>query len=530
MQRTTARPPRRALRASAALLLPATALILASCAAPATSDADATGDPVAGGDITFARLSSPVTSLDPHDDTLITINAYTLDKVFDTLYALDEEGEPQPSLATSYEVSDDGLTWTFSLRDGVVFSDGSAFDAADVVYSIGRHLDLGGALPLGAPIIGVTAVDDHTVEIVLSEPYTPLLSELSVFSSSILPEDLAGLDEDEFFADPIGTGPFTVEEWDPSSTELTLARNDEYWVEGLPYLDTVRLTTVDDDNQLVQQVQSGQADIVDDVPIANVEELEANGDVRVQSVGSWNQDIVFFNTTSDVFSDRGVRRAVVQAVDRDALTEATTFGTGTPARTFIASTIRYSDQDVDALEYDVDAAKDELAASEHPEGAAATLLVEGGSQSRAQQAQIIQASLAEIGVDVEIETVDSATFWTRFPAGDYEFALSTTIADTGDPDNVSSWQVDGDGVTQAFYTYYDNDEVDALVKEGRITPDGDERAAIYSQIQEIVAQDSPSLSLDYVSEIKAAGAHVHGLQLIPNGTVRLENVWIDPQS
>ncbi|GAA2224579.1 glutathione ABC transporter substrate-binding protein [Herbiconiux moechotypicola] len=480
-----------------------------------------------GGEITYARLSQEISSLDPQAETLTTANAYTLDKIFDTLYAIDTDGQLQPSLATGYTTSDDGLVWTFTLEDGVTFSDGSAFDSADVVYSIQRHLDTPGALPLAAPITDVTAVDASTVQITLSEPYTPLLWELSIFSSSILPDDLAGESADTFFDAPIGTGPFTVGEWNKSTGDFTLVKNDAYRVEGLPYLDTVHLTTVDDDNQLVQQVESGQAQIVDDVPIASVEQLEGNSAVGVQSVGSWNSDIVFFNTTSELFSDRSVRRAVAQAVDRTALTEATTFGTATPATTFIASTINYSDQDADVLQYDVDAAQAELASSSHPDGGAVTLLVDGGSQSRDQQAQIIQSSLAEIGLDVSIESVDNATFWTRFPAGDYDFALTTTIADTGDPDNVSSWQVDGNGPTQSFHTFYDNDEVNQLVVDGRTTPDGDDRAAIYAQIQEIVAQDSPSLPLAYISEIKATSSKLHGLELIPNGTVRLENVWIE---
>ncbi|WP_159501104.1 ABC transporter substrate-binding protein [Microbacterium sp. 18062] len=504
-------------------------VLLAGCTSGTTPAASGSSEPVSGGSITFARLSQDVTSLDPHDAVLTTINAYTLDKIFDTLYALDTDGIPQPSLATSYEVSDDGLTWTFLLRDGVTFSDGSDFTADDVVYSIERHLELGGALPLSAPVTDVVATDDLTVEIHLSEPYTPLLSELSVFSSSILPSELADQDAATFFADPVGTGPFVVGEWDKASGDFALARNDDYREEGLPYLDEVRLVALDDDNQLVQQLQGGQAQIIDDVPIAGVEELQGNGDVTVQTVPSWNSDVLYFNTASDVFSDDAVRRAVGQAIDRDALVAATTFGTATSARTYISTSIQYSDQSVDALAYDPDAAADELAASDHADGATVTLTVDGGSQARTQQAQIIQSALEEIGITVEIKNVDNATFWTEFPAGEYDFALTTTIADTGDPDNVSTWQVYGDKDGGAFNTRYDNAEVNDLVLKGRTTPDGDDRTAIYAQLQEIIAQDVPQFSLAYVAEIKATSASVHGLELIPNGTVRLERTWIDSE-
>lgn len=501
------------------------ALALTSCASPAPQSTSS-AEPTRGGEITFARLSSPITSLDPNAKVLVSINAYTLDKIFDTLYALDSQGQPQPSLATSYSVSPDGLTWTFKLRSGVQFSDGSAFDSSDVVYSIKRHLKIGGALPLGAPITGVTAPDASTVDIKLSAPYTPLLSELSIFSSSILPDGLGGESESTFFANPIGTGPFKVGQWDKTKGTFTLIRNDKYWVAGLPYLDKVNLTTVSDDNQLVAQVQSGQADIVDSVPTANVADLKANPAVQVLSVGSWNQDVVFFNTASAPFSSRSLRRAVVEAVDRSALTQATTFGTATAARTYIPTNIRYSDQKVPVLAYDQAAAKKELAAANLAAGSSVTLTVEGGSQSRSQQAQVIQESLAAIGIDVKIKTLETGSFWSKYPTGDYQFALTSVVADTGDPDNVSSWQVDGTGSSHSFYTQYNNPTVNALVKEGRRTPDGDARGKIYSQIQELVAQDSPSLPLDYVSVIDATTARVHGLELIPNGTVRLDKVWI----
>ncbi|MDR3360857.1 MAG: ABC transporter substrate-binding protein [Bifidobacteriaceae bacterium] len=503
------------------------ALALSSCSSPSPKPAGTASAPKQGGEITFARLSSEITTLDPHAPSSITINAYTLDKIFDTLYALDASGTPEPSLAESHEITDDGLTWTFTLREGVKFSDGSELDAEDVVYSINRHLELGGYVPLTAPIAGVKAEGPLTVGIELETPYTPLLSELSIFSSSILPADLGGKPEETFFENPVGTGPFKVGKWDKASGEFDLVRNDNYWVEGLPYLDTVHLTTVEDDNQLVQQVLSGQTEIVDDVPIANVAELESSNDVEVFQVGSWNQDIVFFNNASPAFSDRALRRAVAQAVDREALTSATTFGTGTAATTFIPNAIRYSDQSAAALTYDVDKARTELAASDHATGTKVSLTVEGGSQSRAQQAQIIQSSLAEIGVEVEIETVDNATFWQRFPAGQYDFALSTIIADTADPDNICTWQVYGKGATRSFYTSYNNDDVNRLVEQGRAEPDGDKRAQIYSDIQKLVSEDAPSLPLDYVSEIKAVRGEVKGLELIPNGTVRLERVWID---
>ncbi|MBT0768698.1 ABC transporter substrate-binding protein [Kineosporia sp. J2-2] len=488
----------------------------------ASSDA---GQPVAGGDLTIARTGQNVSDLDPVAETLTSNNAYTLDKIFDTLVTQDGDGQLQPSLATEWETSSDGLTWTFTLRDGVKFSNGDALTAKDVVYSIERHLKVGGALPLSAPIKTVKAVNDTTVEITLKTAYTPLATELATFASSIVPDDLDGKSATEFFADPVGTGPFKVGTWDKNGSSFELVKNDNYWQTGKPYLNSVTYTTVSDDNSLVQQLQGQQVDVITDVPPANVAALKANTALSVDTVGSFNQDEVFFNTSTGPFADRDLRRAVAQAVDRASLTATTTFGTGTTGTTYIPANVRYSDQNADVLKYDVAAAKADLEKA-GAAGTTVTLLVESGSQTRGQQAQIIQDALKQIGLTVEIKQQDSATFWTTFPAKDYEFALTTVIADTGDPDNITYWQVDSNGVSDSFHTGYQNAEVDKLAAQGRETPDGDERKGVYEKIQDLVSQDSPTLSLDYAASIAATQANVHGLELIPNGTVQLQDAWI----
>ncbi|GAA3633710.1 ABC transporter substrate-binding protein [Kineosporia mesophila] len=511
-----------------AVAVTAMAMVLSGCSGGSSSGSTAAADsePVAGGALTIARTGQNVSDLDPVAKTLTSNNAYTLDKIFDTLTTQDGDGALQPSLATEWKASSDGLTWTFTLRSGVKFSNGDALTAKDVVYSIERHLKVGGALPLSAPITGVKAVDDGTVEVKLSKAYTPLATELATFASSIVPDDLDGKSEKDFFADPVGTGPFKVGTWDKNSSTFELVKNTNYWQSGKPYLDSVSYTTVSDDNSLVQQLQGKQVDVIQDVPMANVAALKSNSALTVDTVGSWNQDQVFFNTSDGPFANRDLRRAVAQAVDRATLTQTTTFGTGTTGTTYIPATVRYSDQSADILKYDVAAAKADLAKSGVAAGTTVKLLVESGSQARGQQAQIIQAALKEIGLTVEIEQKDSATFWTTFPSKDYEFALTTVIADTGDPDNVTYWQVDSHGVSDSFHTGYQSDEVDKLAAQGRETPDGDARKDIYAKIQQLVAQDSPTLSLDYAANILSTQSSVHGIELIPNGTLQLQDAWI----
>ncbi|KQR91262.1 MAG: ABC transporter substrate-binding protein [Microbacterium ginsengisoli] len=500
------------------------ALALSACSGSAAS-APTSASPVAGGSITIARLGAEVTNLDPVPDTLTSNNAYTLDKIFDTLVIQDDKGGIQPRLAQSYTTSSDGLTWTFTLHPDLTFSDGSALTSADVVYSIKRHLSKGGALPLSAPITDVTAPDAGTVVVTLSKPFSPLLAELSTFSSGIVPNNLKGESEATFFANPVASGPFTVGTWDKTGGSITLVKNTHYWQPGKPYLDSVTYLVAGDDAQLASLVKSGQAQISEGIAPASVADLSSDTAVTLQSISSWNQDEIFFNTAAAPFSDRNARRAVAQAIDRAALAKNTTFGTATTGTTYIPSTVKYSDQSATILPFDIDQATKDVAQA-NPVPTTATLLVESGSQSRDQQAQIIQSQLAKIGITVKIDSVDSATFWTQFPAGNYQFALTTVIADTSDPDNVTTWQVDAKGPSKAFFTGYDNTQVNDLAEQGRTTPDGDARKAIYAQLQEIVAQDVPNLSLDYTAQITATASSINGLVVVPNGTSLLDGVWI----
>ncbi|MFT4044053.1 MAG: ABC transporter substrate-binding protein [Gordonia sp. (in: high G+C Gram-positive bacteria)] len=506
----------------------ALAVTLTACGGESQSSSaqSSSSAPVSGGDLTIGRTGQSVSNLDPDAEELTANNAYTLDKIFDALVTQGPDGAVAPSLATAWTTSTDGKTWTFTLRDGVKFSDGIALTPADVVYSIKRHLEVKGALPLSAPITDVAADGTNKVTVTLSKPYTPLLTELATFASSIVPDNLRGKNAAEFFAKPIGTGPFTLGDWNKDAGTIKLVKNTNYWRPGQPYLDSVTFNTVADDQSLVAQLQGKQLDAIADVPIANVAALKANPAITVTTVSSWNQDQVFFNTVKGPFANKALRQAVVHAIDRKSLTESTTFGTGTPGTTYIPATVRYSDQQADILAYDLEAAKKSLAESGVAKGTTVTLLVDGGSQARTQQAQIIQNSLAQIGLTVKIQTLDDATFWDTFPSGNYDFALSTVIADTGDPDNVTYWQVDSTGASKSFHTGYANPEVDKLAQQGRETPDGDARKQIYAKIQQIVAQDSPNLSLDYTAGIAASQSTVHGLVLIPNGTLQLADAWI----
>ena len=469
----------------------------------------------------YARPAS-TTSLDLHQE-ITENNAFAIDKIFEPLVLFDADGIVGDWLAESHTVSEDGLVYTFILRDGLKFSDGTDVTAEDVKFSLDRHLEVEGPLPLEADIASIEAADDKTVVITLNEAYTPFFSELANFSNGILPKDFGGKTEEEFFQNPIGTGPYVVDEWDPAG-DLTFVRNEYYW-QGAPAVEKLVYKIVDDDNQAINQLKAGEVDAVEELSYANAAEIDGGAETKVITGGSWTVEELFFNTLDEHFSDVHVRRALALAIDREAITQALTFGYGEVANTVLPNAIRYNTTDtVNALNLDLDAAKEELAQSAYPDGFDTTISIASGNNVRLQEAQIVKAAGEQIGINIEINAQEIATFREDFKALNYSIMINSAMADYPDADSIFAFQVDPDGFSQCYWTSYKNDEAVKLLKDGQVAPDGDERAAIYTDLQQILADDVPYIPLYYPSIVEGVRSDVEGLVILPNGSARFENV------
>lgn len=519
---------RRVPRVTAALAATAVAALLLAGCAPTSTPAPAPdgGKSQAGGTLTYGRLAS-ANDLDLH--TQITANnAFAIDKIFETLVSFDEKGQIGDWLAESHEISDDGLTYSFTLRDGLKYSDGTDVKAADVKFSLERNIEKQGPLVITAPIDSIVTDDEaRTVVITLTEPYTPFLSELTSFSAGVMPADFGGKSEEEFVANPIGTGPFAVSEWDPAG-DLSYVKNEYYWQNGKPLLDGLTYVFVADDNQLLQRLSAGQIDAIENVPAANAASVKDGSETQLLVTDSWQIEQMFFNTQKPEFADAHVRRAIAHALDRDGITQATTFGTARTATTLIPPSIEYSASNQGfELTYSTDSAKQELEKSKYADGFTATLLIPSGNSARAQVAQIVQESLAQIGITIKIESIDLATFRERFKAFEYDFMLNGGQSDAPDPNGLITFQADPEGFSNSFWTHYTNDEVTKLMHDGRTTADGPDRKAIYFEIQKILANDVPYIPLYYPSNMVGTTSQVHGIQQLPNASVRFQDVWIE---
>ncbi len=480
-----------------------------------------------GGTLRFARSIGP-TTLDPAN-TIIAGDIYTLDKILEPLYVTDPAGQLVPWLATGYKVSTDHRTFTFALRPGVKFSNGKPLVADDVVFSINRtRKDAAGPLSfLDYAISDIEAKGTGTVVFQLSQPWAPFLSDLSVFANAVLPADFAGQSEKEFFSAPVGTGPFTLAGFTPDANSLTLKANPNYWQAGKPYLDSVEFVYVDNDNQRVLQIQGGQVDIIDTVPPANVASLKASSNLNVDLFPAWQVDLLVMNERLPQFADRHVRRAITYAIDRPALVHAASFGTAKPGGSFFPPSLQYYAAGTPVLTYSLAQAKAELAQSKFPKGFSTKLLIDGGVQKWVTFAQIIKAQLQTIGITVEITALDHSAFESTFQKYDYDMFIDYAINDISDPDEMASFEVDvKNGGSESYWSNYDNPKAITLVHEAEAEYDNSKRAALYAQIQEIVAEDAPFVALDYPPYIYAVSDHVNGFAVNPGGAYRLEDVWL----
>lgn len=499
---------------------------------PSSAASTAPGTAKTGGSLIMGRHFQPTVQaagLDPHNVDVSSGNVYTLDKMYESLYTTDATGKLLPLLVADSSVSSDGLVYTLTLKDGVTFNDGKAMTAEDVAWSLNRaRLSETGSMSfLNFAIEDVKAKGAATVEITLSQPWAPLLSDLSIYSDAILPKDLRGMSEEEFFTNPIGTGPFMLESWEQEGAVITLTRNPNYWQSGKPYLDEVVFKLITDDNQRMLQLQSGEVQIIDGVPPAQVEALKGDSKLSVGIYPAWSVDLFLFNEKVKYYADRNVRRAIVQTIDTAKVVEATTYGTSQAGGSFFPPSLEYYDPATPVLGYDLAAAKADLAKSAFPNGFKSDILIPSGDKVWALTAQIIQAGAKELGIDYTITQLDTSAYQNAFRNFEYETFINNAINDITDPDEMASFQCDAEnGGSDSFWTGYNNPEVVKLVRAAAGEMDSQKRGEMYQQIQALVAQDAPYVPLSYPPSLYANSTTVKGFAVNPAGAYSLESVWL----
>lgn len=471
-------------------------------------------------ELVVARAAD-VTTLD--SDTISTSRegAETYGLIAQPLYAIDADGELRPVVAESHTVSTDKLTWTFVLRRGVRFSTGAPVTAADVKFTIerARNGPLQGDLYRG--ITSIETPDDRTVVLRTAEPDSWLLFSLANHPAAVIPKDLGGMDEQSFWRDPIGTGPFMVDRWE-QGRQIRLVPNPNFQGQR-PSLASLTFRPVPDAQTRMLQLRNGQADLVEDVPYAQAATVQADTTLRLVEVPTPTAVFLTLNTARPPFDDRHARRAVSLAIDRQQLVQATLLGQGRPAGSFLAESALGGATPEFGVARDLDAARDELAESSFPGGFSFEIMYDAADAQVGTAVQVIQADLAELGITATLNGTDRNAVLAAYGTPNWNAGIADITAH-GDVGYVFQFYTATNGLGSGSTLI---PEVGRRWEESKLEPEGSRRLAIYRDLATLIAEDAPQIGLYNPPRIYAARAGVQAVEPVdPTGALDFAKIVV----
>lgn len=496
------------LAVAAAVVTIASLLVVATACSP--GQRVDLGDDVSGNLI--AAISGEPDQLDPHKTTAY-FSFEVLENVFDTLVEPDENLEMRPALAEWWDVSPDQLTWTFHLRRGVTFHDGSPFTADDVVYSYRRIIDekLANVDKFSA-VADVTAPDPSTVVVHLDRPTPNLLTNLGGFKGMAI-VSRRNVESGQIATHPIGTGPFEFA-GQRSGDSITLRADPSYW-DGAPQISGVTFRFIAEPSTALSALQAGEIDWTDSVPTQRVAQLREDDSITLAVTASNDYWYLALNEARPPWNDVRVRQAIAYGVHRAAIVAATSYGTATANQLAIPEGNPWYTR-YDRYRYDLDTARrllDEAGVG----GVDLDLLVTSEYPETVTAAQIIADNLAPLGITVNIRTVDFATWLDEQNTGNFDMLMMGWLGNI-DPDDFYYAQHHSKGTSNA--QKFSDPEVDRLLDAGRVETDRQARGKLYDQAATLIADKVSYIFLYNPSVIQAWTPNLTGYQARRDAAVR----------
>ncbi|WP_290590415.1 ABC transporter substrate-binding protein [Alicyclobacillus sp.] len=454
----------------------------------------------------------------------------------------------QPRLATDWSASSDGLKWTFHLRKGVKFQDGTDFNADAVVFNFDRWMDKSNPYHKGdfeyfASMFGgfkgdpglvlqdVKKVDEYTVEFDLKHPFAPFLADMAMPCFAIAsPKDIQD-HQGDIARNPVGTGPFEFVSW-KQNDKIVLKKNPNYWQSGLPHLDQVVFQVIQDNKSRLNALQSGELDIIDGVNPVDVQTIKSDPNLQLFLRPSNNVGYLAFNTQKKPFNDVRVRQAINMAIDKKAIVDAYFNGLATPAVTPLPPTMWGNDTSIQDYPVDIAKAKQLLAEAGYPNGFQTELWAMPVARPYMPDPQkiaaAIQDDLKKIGIQAKIVTYDWATYLKKTANGEHTMCLLGWSGDNGDPDDFLYVLLDSDNAKPPAQNvaFYVNPQVHQLLTQAQKETDQQKRAQLYKQAEQIIFKDAPWVPLDHSTPPLAASKKVTGFVPSATGSDELLNVDI----
>ncbi|WP_251551989.1 ABC transporter substrate-binding protein [Neobacillus muris] len=479
------------------------------------------------------------TSLDPITTTEGEAFKVT-ENIFETLVSYgDQDTTIHPGLAEKWDVSEDGLTYTFHLRQGVKFHDGTDFNAAAVVFNFERWMNgdeekfpyytmFGGYKnDEGHVISEVKAVDEYTVQFVLKRPQAPFLKNLAMSPFGIASPAAVEKYGDDFRSNPVGTGPFKFVEWKQNDT-ITLEKNADYWQEGLPKLNKVIFRVIPENTARLNALVNGEIDIMDGLNNSDEDTVLANDQLQVIERPSMNVGYIGMTTTRKPFDNKLVRQAMNYAIDKKAIIDAFYGGKAEPAVNPMPPSIEGYNDAIKDYPYDLEKAKELLKEAGYEKGFEIDLWAMPVARPYMPEAQkvaeVIQDSLSKIGVKAKIQSVEWATYLDKAAKGEFDMFMLGWTGDNGDPDNFLYTLLDKDSIGSNNYSYYSNDELHDILIEAQTETEQAKRNELYKKAQEIIKEDAPWVPLVHSTPLLAASKDVANYLPHPTGSEAVTNV------
>lgn len=477
---------------------------------PAADQAAPAGEPTAGGSVVVGKTQDLV-SLDPHAVT----DAGTRDVVFNLyegLVKVTPNGDLMPAVASDYSISDDAKVYTFTLRDGITFHDGSAVTVNDIKYSIERFAEEQTDSSAFSIVEEVAVVDDKTVEVRLNEGNSEFLPELTCGIIPEANEDPAG--------NPIGTGPFKYVSYTPGQN-LVLERYDGYWGEKA-YLDQVTFKFVADVETAFMELQAGTLDVLnyltaDQVKVLGDEFNIVNGSMKLVHA-------LYLNNDYEPLSDLRVRQALNYAVDRQSINDFLFGGASRLIGTHMIPVLEtyYNEETEGLYEYNPEKAKELLAEAGYADGFELSIMVPSSYSQHVSTAEIIVENLKAVGIDAKLDLVE----WSSWLSECYQGRnYQATVVGVDGKLSPSDWFAKYVSTDAKNFMNYRSDVFDKLFEEAKATVDIDTKAKLYKEAEMVLAQDAVNVFIEDPADFVAVNAKLAGYQFYPVAAQDMSTVY-----
>lgn len=482
------------------------------------------GDPTPGGKIVYG-IEAETDGFNPTGNRWAISGHMVAQAVFDPLAALDADGEAQPYLAESFTPSDDYTSWTIGLREGVTFHDGTPVNADAVVATLEGHREsflTGSAVE---PITSVTAIDDLTVEVTTDIPWVALPAGLTgqvgyIVAPVMLDPDTA----DAASRAPVGSGPFKLVEWIPNQRWVGEKYTD-YWQEGLPYLDGVEFRPIPQVNSRKQAFNTGELQMMhtsDPATIVEFRSAAASGEMQlVEDRGEGEESMILLNLDNEPLNDIRVRQALAYATDTETYNEVINNGASVVARGPFTPTSPWV-VETDYPSYDPAKAQeliDEYIADPSTPNEVRFNLATTPTPETRRSVELLQQQWAQVGINVDINTVDQSAFISTAIGSDFDANLWRQFG-APDPDvDLIWWFSGGEGPNILNFSNIDDAQVNEALLTGRTNPDPDARKQAYADFQKRMAEVLPYIWLTHTQWVVAANNSVRGIGngVLPDG-------------